>query len=285
MFSPTPIGTKKDFVEGAKTDLPLREAPPACEHTKEGISMISTVILQSPTSYETRAIRTASMLMDGVKILSCSLEEIGHFSSVLKAGAIPVGSVEFVRLAMAFGEIKEPSNLSYPPAVVGYLGRRVQERRAGSVIGRCFVKPQRTKAFTGFVFDTMEDPKDLSPHDKEQHDAFIAMDADEMVWVSEPVNWVSEWRYYVMNGLVIGKARYDSDGEENAPQPEESVVMACINEMGLAHPYAIDFGVLDGGKTALVEVNDAWAIGLYKDAMSAKEYFSFLKSRWDCIRA
>ena len=37
------------------------------------------------------------------------------------------------------------------------------------------------------------------------------------------------------------------------------------------------------GKTVLVEVNDAWAIGLYGRALDPKDYLNFLGNRWKTI--
>ena len=49
--------------------------------------------------------------------------------------------------------------------------------------------------------------------------------------------------------------------------------------------YGIDFGVLASGATALVEVNDGWALGLYGRALSARDYYRLLRTRWDQLRA
>lgn len=119
----------------------------------------------------------------------------------------------------------------------------------------------------------------MEQHDREQHLAFMAMPADAPVWISEPVQWLSEWRYYVANNAVVGRARYDSN-EDEAPEPDEYTVKKCIRDMATSHPYVLDFGVLSTGETALVEANDAWAIGLYAEALSPRDYLYFLRSRW-----
>jgi hypothetical protein len=100
------------------------------------------------------------------------------------------------------------------------------------------------------------------------------------VWVSEPVTWLSEYRYYVFESEILGMARYDQLETEDAPEPELSVVQQCIADLAIAHPYALDMGVLSTGVTALVEANDAWAIGLYDGALKAPEYVRFLVTRW-----
>lgn len=212
---------------------------------------MNKVILQLPGSFETRAIRTAAMLSDNVLVINSTLESLKDHVQHLQDRALPVGSVEFVRQAMDVLQITEPANLSYPAAAIPYLQRKV--------VGT------------------------LCEHDQIQRAAFLATPPDAMVWVSEPVQWQSEWRYYVSGGQVIGKARYDEDGADNAAVPDLMVVQACMADIAIKHPYAIDFGVMSTGETALVEVNDAWAIGLYSRALEPRAYLEFLRSRWDSI--
>jgi hypothetical protein len=244
------------------------------------------VILQNPSSYETRAIRSAILMLDGVAVFSSTLESLSAFRVDLAWGAMPVGSVEFVRQAMAIAGLREPANMSYPMQAMPYLRRQVRETVAGAVSERAFVKPVRTKKFTGFVYDPASDPASLGEHDREQHAAFASAHADEPVWTSEPVSFVSEWRYYVSRGRLMGSARYDPHDTPDAPAPDMALVLECIKAIGNFSSFAIDFGVLDTGETALVEVNDGWAIGLYGGAMSNVDYFTFLRNRWsDLYRA
>ena len=69
----------------------------------------------------------------------------------------------------------------------------------------------------------------------------------------------------------------------NSYSHHRDVVLHCINDLGLEHPYVLDFGVLSGGETALVEANDFWAIGLYEKSMSSQDYLSLLNARWSSI--
>lgn len=227
-------------------------------------------------------------ITNGVVIRIASIETMDTFADVLRSGTVlPIGSVEFIRAAFGAADIPEPVNISYPAALHRYLHRKVEQRSAGSVLGRHFVKPVATKAFTGFVFDTMEDPLSLSEHDQEQHAAFIAMPADAPVWVSEEVTWQSEYRCYFLDGRLVGCARYD-DGPNSAPAPDWDVAREIhieFHNSGEAPvAYAIDVGVLSTGETALVECNDAWALGYYKDtgpnALTPSNYIEMLLARW-----
>lgn len=238
------------------------------------------VVLQDPSSHETRTVRRAIMLSNDIPVVTCTANTLRQHARVLNEGALPVGSVEFVRAAMRLAHITEPANMSYPPQVREYLCRSVQTLQAGQVIGHVFVKPVQTKLFTGFVFDTMKAREQYSEHDQEQYDLFMSMSPAAQVYTSDPVEWRSEWRYYVAKGCIIGQARYDQGEDDNAPVPNIEVVQSCVNDLALDHPYALDFGVLSSGETALVEVNDAWAIGLYGTALPAHMYMSFLQERW-----
>lgn len=235
------------------------------------------------TSIETQLVNQFAMIED-VPVLTAPLERLEEHAASLSSGEVlPVGSVEFVRRAMELAGIAEPINLTYPEPLQRFLLRDVRVQRAGSVLGTHFVKPTKTKAFTGFVFDTMADPASLSPHDREQYDAFMLSDADEPVWVSEPVRWQAEVRYYIANNSMLGMGRYDG-GHDNWTLPDERVVEEMVNALACLPDtpagYTLDVGMLDTGETALVECNDAWAIGYYKGTLSRNDYIKMLWARW-----
>ena len=240
------------------------------------------ILRQNLSTPETRAISQASMLTD-VPLKVVAIEALIDNEAALIGGAMPVGSVEFVREAMRLAGINEPANLSYPEVLSHELRRQVELIPAGRVIGTWFVKPERTKAFTGFVFDTMQDPDTLDAHDREQHDAFMAMGPNDPVWVSEPVKFAAEWRHYVLDGLPIACARYDSDGVDDVTPPNALWLARLISKFNASQgvaAYAIDVGRLDSGEAALVEVNDGWAVGLYDQCMTPRVYLEFLSARW-----
>ncbi|MDD2750840.1 MAG: ATP-grasp domain-containing protein [Acidithiobacillus sp.] len=212
-------------------------------------------------------------------LIIASIDDIVHLQ---KSGWMPVGSVEFCLAAMVHQGITPPEVSTYPgypEPLRGFLRRKIW---AGSVAGvmangrRVFVKPSyRQKLFTGFVW----------PDEDGQEIALKDLPELEVLWCSEPVNFVQEWRFYVMNGEVIGAGRYD-DGED--PDMEAKLHHAA-REMVKQYRdapagYSIDIGVLDTGQVALVEVNDGWgSLGFYKGSCSLAEYFSLLVTRWDEI--
>lgn len=243
-----------------------------------------TLLCQSDRVGREERIAHQVALLEDIPLRRARLAELGSFAAALTAGTVvPVGSVEFVRRAMVLAGIAEPENLSYPPALRPYLHRRVEQREVGSVLGKWFVKPVLTKSFTGFVFDTLDNPDHLSCHDRLQLSAFLALDPRTPVWVSEPVSWTSEVRYYVLEGEIHGEGRYD-DGPEDAPLADVAVVREMVSRYsasaGAPVAFAIDVGRLEDGSTALVEVNDMWAVGYYSGTLSERAYVRMLHRRW-----
>lgn len=242
-----------------------------------------SIIRQVGTSHVESRVASHYAMTAGVPIADARFEALDAHKDAIASGLVlPVGSVEFVRKAMEFAGISEPENLTYPRVLAQYryLKRNVRQCQAGSVSDGLFVKPVETKAFTGYV---VMDFEKLSEHDFEQHEAFLSLPHETLVWTSTPVAWVSEVRYYVLGGKVVGEGRYD-DGEDNAPLPDESMVAEMASLMALSPgapaAFSLDVGVLDTGETALVECNDAWALGYYKGTLSHRDYMDMLWHRW-----
>lgn len=185
---------------------------------------------------------------------------------------------------MRLSGITEPANITYPSVLRGYLKRNVETCLAGSVF-RGFVKPISTKKFTGFVLDALADVDTLDEFTLEQSDKFLKMDDQELVWVSEIVEWNAEVRYYVLEGKILGWGRYDDGPDEWSEPPLEFVqeIVDTYESMSLNTPiaYSVDVGMLDGGEPALVECNDAWALGYYKGTLSENDYIKMLWARWN----
>lgn len=243
------------------------------------------ILLEAGSTHEGRAVLHAAMLAD-VPVTRLSVGGLGDHAQALRSGsAVPVGAVEFVREAMRVGGIVEPWPLSYPAPLLPFLGRRLERTRLGLLGGRCFVKPMKTKLFTGFVYDASLQSHEYTDHDQEQLQRMKSLPASEPVWRCEEVRFLSEWRFYIHDHQILGRGRYDPDGADDAPQPDEGVVkqaVAAMRKAGIA-AYALDMGVLATGRTVLVEANDAWALGLYGRALPAAAYWGMLRARWQQI--
>ncbi|WP_296701025.1 ATP-grasp domain-containing protein, partial [Thiocapsa sp. UBA6158] len=95
-----------------------------------------------------------------------------------------------------------------------------------------------------------------------------------------------EWRCYVAGGRLLWRERYDHDGADDAPDPDSTTIdgMIAAHEADEAPPagYALDVGVLSDGETALVEVNDGYALGYYGRVTPARAcaYLGLLAARY-----
>lgn len=218
-------------------------------------------------------------------ILASALHDIQvdrvNYSDLAAIGKdkLPIGSVEFVRRYMQLHGITEPDNLSYPEALKPYFKRRIYQTMAGTLLGTMFVKPVKTKQFSGFVFDTMSSEMDYPVDVVKDYQAFMALPPYELVYVSEVVKFVAEFRCYVSHDEYLGKARYDAGNLEDV-DIDEDVIKEMIHLSGIRHG-AVDVGVLDNGEVCLVECNDAWALGLYGKSITSTDYISMLWGRWE----
>ena len=209
---------------------------------------LEAILRQAGPSSVESMVAVQYALTDDVPIKAVDFDALGEHREALKLGkALPIGSVEFSRRAMAIAGISEPENISYPEPLRPYLRRMVTLRPAGQVLGHWFIKPTTTKTFTGFVVDILGNPDHLTGYDRAQYNEFLALAPETPVWVSEPVKWLSEYRYYVIGGVVRGEGRYD-DAPENMPVPDYDEVAAMAKAMssstGAPVAYSLDVGVL-----------------------------------------
>ena len=95
------------------------------------------------------------------------------------------------------------------------------------------------------------------------------------IYVSEIVEWKSEYRYYVMKKIIIGGFAYSGD---------QSPDLSCVEEMvaSLDYPcYVLDVGVLKDGRTALIEANPFFSCGNY--GLTDREYWEFFCFGWQTL--
>jgi hypothetical protein len=214
-------------------------------------------------------------LMYDIPLLSASLATIdAHVNQLQQNIVLPIGSVEFIRKVMQIAHVAEPENISYPSALVKHLHRRVDQCLASEIVVGDFVKSVNTKTFTGFVYgQTDEDAR-------EQQKVFDQLPSTQLVWRSSAVEWLCEYRYYVLQDVIIGVGRYDS--QDNELVPDIGCVHTMIEQFASTSPvaYSLDVGVLADGTTALVECNDAWALGMYRGTLTYTGYINMLLARW-----
>lgn len=171
-------------------------------------------------------------------------------------------------------------NDSYPESVRKYLNRNVWEssirklllKSHGNDVVNVFVKPKsKAKLFTGFIINSSTDLCRLEG---------FAKDTD--LYCSSVVNWISEYRVFVIKSKIVGVKNYDGD---ESLKLDMEVVKNAINDLEKSNQrtdaYGIDFGILDDGTTALIEWNDGFALGSY--GLEKEIYTELILTRWNEI--
>ncbi|MFC9966633.1 ATP-grasp domain-containing protein [Nocardia ignorata] len=213
----------------------------------------------------------------GIPIHHYSIKRIHRRQLPLGLETFVAGDMPAMHGAMRQLGIPIPLPDDYPEVLGSFLGRKVWTSTLGQVertmesssTAAVFVKPaDRRKNFTGTVC--------YSEHD---FGAWGGASRHQRVRCSEVVTWVSEFRVYVIGGQVVATDHYAGD---DSAQLDMNVVHAAVDvyhRSGTApSAYAIDFGVLTNGDTALVEVNDGYALGAYR--ITADHYTELVMARW-----
>lgn len=208
---------------------------------------------------------------------SCSFDKISELETHDEHILVPVGSVEFVKKFCSHFNIFLPlESLSYCEPIRPYLRREIKRTTLGEADSSEFVKPIEVKTFTGAVKNTL---RSLNPLIK--------------VWSCPVVPFESEFRVYIQDYVsgpkVVGWTRYDDLECINPDPPIEwvkEIAQSVHNSIGPS-AYSIDIGWRpDIQKYDVVELNDAWALGLYRNSdkqsspPSNEDYAEMLISRW-----
>jgi hypothetical protein len=170
---------------------------------------------------------------------------------------IPVGNLKWVEKFL-HPNIVIPDY--YPEFLKDYLFRKVWRTDKWPVNEKVFIKPADFhKRFTGFCTTGGYRKKKKGPY-----------------WCSEIVHFINEWRYYVADGKILTGEWYDGD-EVNTPDAPDLGIKIPERFCG-----AIDFGVTNQGKLALVESQPPYACGWY--GKNDKLYVEWLVKGWDYLR-
>jgi hypothetical protein len=213
---------------------------------------------------------------------SLTFDELCQCVQPLEKNVIPFGSVEFVQKYCYLAGIRLPNNFSYGTfagQLDEFLMRNVRRGYIMNAMDHEFVKPVKLKLFTGDIKANLnqEDIPSQNLH----------------VWISDPVKFTAEYRFYIYASEIIGWCRYDAH-DEDYPSPDQELVKAIVEKIkhGIDVPiaYAIDIGYReDLGGYSLVEMNDFWSLGWYtfKDEesrpISGAEYARCVIARWKQI--
>lgn len=181
------------------------------------------------------------------------------------------GYIDDGRRALTKLGIKFPEAMYYPEPLKEFLGRKIEKTTLGEVrnsVEHCFVKPVSIKEFKGFVWRA----------DEYSRRQCITIDDDLPVWKSEIVDFLSEYRCFILRDELINVKGYKGDWSRVT---SGHVIYAAIEKMKGKSPiaYCLDWGVDFYGKTLLVEGNDAFSFGGY--GLDCVTYVRMLSARWN----
>ena len=212
----------------------------------------------------------------GIEVVPYLAKQMQRRQLRLTGESFICGDMDTMGGAMKQLGIEVPVPNDFPESLAPFLERRVWRGSLGGLgamlEGGCevFAKPAgRRKVFTGRVFSS---PSDLY---------FVSgVSRNEPVWFSEVVDWLSEFRVYVIHGEIVAVVHYGGDAAVAVSEPALVRAIASFTASGEAPAaYGIDFGVLRSGATALVEANDGYALGAY-EGIGADDYTRLLFTRW-----
>lgn len=157
----------------------------------------------------------------------------------------------------------------YPEELMGFRGRKIWKTRLKDLPKErfpVFIKPVEEKIAPGIVVHTWADVQE----------EYGLIDPETELYCSEPVEFISEWRCFLLYGEIIGIHFYY--GDHNAIY-DRSVIDAAVKAFSVMPVgCALDFGVTKDGRTLLIEMNDGYSLGTY--GLEPKLYARLLTARW-----
>lgn len=214
----------------------------------------------------------------GFSQMGYSVVEIDELSVLDKLAqdntAIFVGGINSVRKAFDHLGVSQPKIDNPHIHLPSYLGREVCEATFSEIemidSFPFFIKPlEDHKLFTGYVVK--------SKHDLMQ--AKIRTKPESKIVLSECVDFITEYRCFVLDGKLVGSKNYTGDFRI---LPDFDVVEQAIRDYKFQPiAYSIDFGVSSDGRTLLIEMNDGFGLSAY--GLNKIIYCKILQARWDEI--
>lgn len=170
---------------------------------------------------------------------------------------ICIGSVQATSKFFECIGIDVPSYLGYPEQLEKYLGRNISMLYFNQLEATdmpYFVKPAiDVKLFTGDVVSSEKHLEYLVQFDN--------CKPDTLVYKSELIDFVTEYRVFVSHGKIYGMKHYKGDFLKFI---DTSIVNEMVKDFtDCPSAFTLDVGLTDDGRTLLIEVNDMWAIGSY----------------------
>ena len=248
-------------------------------------AMITSVYLQEKGNGKLgreETILREEFLRRGLPVTLFTRKRIERRQLPLTPQTFIAGDIDAVHGALSQLKIEWPLPEDYPESLKPWLHRRVWRWTLGdlerSILEgsglEIFAKPaDRRKAFVGNVFSSINGFREIGSVSRRQD-----------VWCSEVVEWRSEYRVYAIGRRILSVDRYWGDAAV-LPDLERirQAVDTYVTSGEAPAAFALDFGVLGTGETALVEANDAYSLGAYQ--IGGADYADVLLARWEELMA
>lgn len=143
-----------------------------------------------------------------------------------------------------------------------FKGRNVRMLTAAEVReidAEVFLKPPGRKTFAARIYSSGR--------------VLVNVDPGEPVLAQDPVEWATEFRFFILDGVCVTWSNYLRDGvytggSYDCGQPEEiTPVLALAGEVAklfaLPHAVVLDVGIIRGVGPAVVEANEVCSSGIY----------------------
>ena len=203
-------------------------------------------------------------------ILFENIEEVPISKEIILVAFIEDTTVYLKKLG-----INPPLSINIPVECYEQAGRQIGYSIMAEVR---YAINSRDQNYPIFIKCAGEHKKFLPTILKKNFDIELLSDVNdsEPVMLSEVVEFVSEYRGYVLNKQLRGIKHYLGDIRIF---PDPSIFDKIIkNFVDQPVGYSIDVGVTDDGKTLLIECNDGWSLGNY--GLDDKTYSTLLSQRW-----
>jgi len=169
-----------------------------------------------------------------------------------------VGSIDaMTKLFKNIG--KYPTPIDFPESIInkGLMNRIIYKMNLFDFIEEfkrdqipMFIKPVITKLFDGALISKIE------------HLNYLRItDTDCEVYVTKPIEIVSEHRVYVHDKKAIYSCNYSGDFKISPDFDYVDKLIKAYTDSPIA--YTIDIAILKDGSNTVIEFNDFWAIGSY----------------------
>jgi hypothetical protein len=206
-------------------------------------------------------ISVAPLMNRGIEIIKFDDLNIDEFfeDRVFSKDDILIGSVESTEFFFKGVGVEIPKYIGYPEELKPWYGRMIYKTLYGDKPKEYpyFIKPaEGIKLFTGSLIENEKQLEIL-----EHFMATSPLTDDTKVYISDPMEFVSEYRCFVRDGEFMGMKHYAGDFKIFPNVMHVDSIIKTYKNPPIS--YTIDIGVTEGGFTQIVEINDFWAIGSY----------------------